>query len=111
MRTIGSSSHFVTTPRAQKIEKVGAKDFDSADKLMKNIKLDASIFGKPNCIVNKQGIEIGKYVNTSLNQFSAKELIELSEKFSLINKSLLMKRIFEQIEREKNENEYNRTEV
>ena len=50
-------------------------------------------------------------MNTSLNQFTADELINITEKFSLMNKSNVMKKIFEQIEREKNENEYNRTEI
>ena len=62
-------------------------------------------------MINKNGIEIGKYINKTLNQFSANELIDITENFSNENKSTMMKKIFEQIEREKNENEYSRTEV
>mgnify|MGYP000176050069 CR=1 FL=1 len=49
----------------------------------------------------------------SLNKYTLDELIELAEKFSssASAQSAIMKKIFDQIEREKNENEYNRTEI
>ena len=52
-------------------------------------------------------------VNKLLDKYSLDELIELAEKFSQSSsaQNQIMTRIFDQIEREKNENEYNRTEV
>ena len=112
VRQLGSSVDYTIRPPLQKIEYTGSKDLEFKDsRKIRPLRVDAQIFGKPTCIVNKQGIERGKYLNKSLNEFNVNELIDMSEKFSLLNKSLLMKRIFEQIERERNENEYNRTEV
>lgn len=61
----------------------------------------------------KYEVETGQFLNESLNQFTVQELITMAEKFSAssLGESFVMKKIFEQIEREKNENEYSRTEV
>ena len=72
------------------------------------------MFGKPNVIVNtKETNEMGLMVNKSLNKYTLDELIDLAEKFSqsASAQNVIMKKIFDQIEREKNENEYNRTEI
>ena len=71
------------------------------------------MFGKPNVLVNTQGFKFGNYVNLSLGKFSVEELILMAEQCSSGSnaRSTVMRKIFDQIEREKNENEYNRTEI
>ena len=84
------------------------------DSLQCKMPQDAMIFGKPNVIVNfKETNDFGLMIYKSLNKYTLDELIELAEKFSssASAQSTVMKKIFDQIEREKNENEYNRTEI
>lgn len=52
-------------------------------------------------------------MNKTLDKYTLDQLIELAEKFSqsASAQNQIMQKIFEQIEREKNENEYNRTEI
>ena len=55
----------------------------------------------------------GEYINLALRKFDPAELIQVAEHLTS-NKSglsLVMKRIFERIEQERNENEYNRTKI
>lgn len=84
------------------------------DSLQCKFNQDAVIFGKPNVIVHtKETNEVGLMVNKSLNKYTLDELIDFAEKFSqsASAQNAIMRKIFEQIERDKNENEYNRTEV
>ena len=75
--------------------------------------MDAQIFGKPNIIINQQGQSFGEFINKSLESFTPQQLIQMAETYSQNTsaQSTVMKKIFDQIEREKNENEYNRTEI
>ena len=45
------------------------------DQLRQKMILQAEIFGKPNVLVNFQGIEMGHYLNSTLNKFPVHELI------------------------------------
>ena len=84
------------------------------DSLECKFQQDTLVFGKPNVIVNsRESNEIGLMVNKSLNKYTLDELIALAEKYSssASAQTTIMKKIFDQIEREKNENEYNRTEI
>ena len=62
------------------------------------------MFGKPNVLVNGQKVEHGEYINDALNKLNANEVIELAEMFSQSNQgqSAAMKKIFSEIERERN---------
>jgi hypothetical protein len=83
------------------------------DKMKPKLHMDAQIFGKPNIIVNTQGLLFGEFINNSLKSYTPQQLIQMAETYSQNTsaQSTVMKKIFDQIEREKNENEYNRTEV
>ena len=83
------------SPTSYRSNKEGSKDYEKADVIRKKPKPEAKIFGKPNVMINKNGIEIGKYINKTLNQLSANELIDITENFSNENKSTMMKKIFE----------------
>lgn len=52
------------------------------DSLKNKMPQDAVIFGKPNVIVNQQGISFGSYINKTLNNFTAEELIDVAENYS-----------------------------
>jgi hypothetical protein len=71
------------------------------------------VFGKPNVMVNDQGLALGQFVNKTLTKFTVQELVNMAETYSSGSKgqSVIMKKIFEQIDRERNENEYNRTTI
>jgi hypothetical protein len=77
------------------------------------VQMDAPIFGKPNLIINTQGMKFGEFINNSLKTFTPQELIEMAEAYSQNTsaQSVVMKKIFDQIEKEKNENEFNRTMI
>jgi hypothetical protein len=64
-------------------------------------------------LVNIQGIQNGDYINKNLSSLSVNELIELAEKYcgEQNYQSAIMKKILEQIQKEKMQTEYNRTEV
>lgn len=83
------------------------------DSLKQKFLVHAEVYGKPNVLVNNQGFELGRFVNKTLSQFSIHELVEMAEIYSSgkQGQSAVMKKILEQIDRENNENEYNRTEV
>ena len=93
------------------------KYMELLDKMEHRFPQDAEIFGKPNIMVNPLQLENGSYVNVALNSFTTDEIIDLAEKYCGDLKSFaqasfpFMKRVFEKIEKENNENEYNRTEI
>ena len=74
---------------------------------------DAVIFGKPSVLLNKQELKDGTYLNKSLNEFTAQQLVELAEKYNSGSngQSSVMKDIFDQLEQSKKESEYERTEI
>ena len=45
------------------------------DSYKNKVHMDAPIFGKPNIIVNTQGLNFGEFINKSLKSFTPKELI------------------------------------
>jgi len=75
--------------------------------------LNSRIFGKPNIVINQQGHHLGAYTNKSLKKFSPRELVQIAESFSntQFGTSMAVKKILERIERENNDNEYNRTAI
>ena len=100
-----------------KLKTSPAKYKELIDKMEHRFPQDAPVFGKPNVIINPQQLEYGKYINMALSCLNPSELIDLAENYCGDLKAFAqeaspaMKRIFEKLEREKNENEYNRTEV
>jgi len=71
---------------------------------------DAPVYGKPNVVINPQGIELGMFVNLALSKYSPSELIELAETCSSSpqGQTNTIRRILEKPEREKNSREHNR---
>ena len=59
--------------------------------------MDAPIFGKPNVIINTQGMKFGEYINNSFKTFTPQELIEMAEAYSQNTsaQSVVMKKIFD----------------
>ena len=73
---------------------------------------NVQVFGKPNVLVNNFELENnGKHINRTMDSYTAQEFVELADNFSAgkAGQSIVMKKIFAQIEKEKNENEFNRT--
>ena len=64
-------------------------------------------------MINPSHIEFGRYINKTLHKFTPESLIDLAENYSRLwnPDSTTMDKIFEQIEKERNENEFSRTEV
>jgi hypothetical protein len=75
--------------------------------------LKSRIFGKPNLVINQQGHHQGTYTNKSLKKFSPRELVQIADNFSnaKFGSSAVVTKILERIERENNDNEFNRTEI
>jgi len=63
-----------------------------------------TVFAKPNVLVNEYEIQNGKFVTKTLLNYTMTELIEMANTYSLgkIGQSAVMRKIFKQIEKEKN---------
>ena len=87
---------------------------EKIDKINSKLKQKTLIFGKPNVLVNDFGIDgNGKFVPKTLSEYSIKELVQIATTFSpgKPGQSQAIKKIFLEIEKAENENEYNRTQV
>lgn len=62
------------------------------------------VSGKPNVLINQQGIEGTEYINQTFQNFTVKEIIDMAEKYSsgVQGQSAVMRKIFDEIERENN---------
>ena len=46
-----------------------------------SMKQEIEIFGKPNLLMSNTGIQFGKFVNSSLDEMSMQEVIEIADKY------------------------------
>lgn len=82
--------------------------------LQTNTKLpmDFESVGKPNVLMSFSGIQNHEYIMTQLNNMSVEEFVETAEHLAENTKNQdAYRKIFEQIMKDKMENEYNRTKV
>ena len=72
---------------------------------------DTLVFGKPNILINDFEISNGKFITKTLSNYTVEDLITMANTYSSSKQgqTQVMKKIFMQIEKERNENEYNRT--
>ena len=102
------------TDRLSDLVKMNPKRIEEVYDLITKPKLqtDFQQVGKPNVLMSFSGIQNNEYVMTQLNNMSVEEFIEIAEYLGDNPKSQdAYRRIFEQIMKDKMENEYNRTKV
>lgn len=97
-RTKSIDSDSLTIASATK--KQADEYYKALDKKQSSYPQDAVIFGKPSVLLNKQEVKDGTYLNKSLNQFTAQQLVELAEKYNSGSngQSSVMKDILDQLE-------------
>lgn len=68
--------------------------------------------GKPNVLISFSGVKGNNYMTASLNNTSIEDFVKTAENLSGgMNGDQTYKKIFDQIMKDKRENEYNRTQV